>query len=166
MPCLQTEAAALLPWEGGCRQSCSGSARQDGVEAELLSLVQRCCKNSGTVIGVVWGCCQVLLEQLYFDSSCQPQDVGRLVKCLAWAMSMPTPVRCGSAFKVCAQASGSRWQLQIPGKPVIGCKRGGKKATVKKMATWKDFWCSVRSIRMIRMLRRSRGVSGLFLKAG
>jgi len=79
---------------------------------------------------------------------------------------VPTPERCGSvlsAFKVCAQASGSRWQLQIPGKPVIGCKRGGKKATVKKMATWKDFWCFVRSI---RMLRRSRGVSGLLLKAG
>ena len=142
MPCLQTEAAALLICYGLGKVVADRAAVEapDRTEWKPSSFLwfSACCKNSGTVIGVVWGYCQVLLEQLYFVSSCQPQDIGMLVKCLAWAMSMPTPVRCGSAFKVCAQASGSRWQLQIPGKPVIGCKRGGKKATVKKMATWKD----------------------------
>ena len=76
------------------------------------------------------------------------------------------PVRCAlvaSAFKICAEARGSRWQLHTVGKAVTGCKHGSKKVTVKKVATWKDFWSFVRSI---RMLRRSRGVTGMFSKVG
>ena len=71
--------------------------------------------------------------------------------------------RCGlvaSAFKICAEARGSRWRLHTLGKPATGCKHTSKKVPVKKVVTWKDFWSFVRSI---RMLRRSRGVSGMFL---
>ena len=71
--------------------------------------------------------------------------------------------RCGlvaSAFKICAEARGSRWRLHTLGKPATGCKHASTKVPVKKVVTWKDFWSFVRSI---RMLRRSRGVSGMFL---
>ena len=71
--------------------------------------------------------------------------------------------RCGlvaSAFKICAEARGSRRRLHTLGKPATGCKHTSKKVPVKKVVTWKDFCSFVRSI---RMLRRSRGVSGMFL---